>query len=208
MLTVIATQLPTDRFGTPELMSFGLLPNGDMREHFALVFRTDANDGQAPLVRVHSECVTGDLLGSLRCDCGRQLEEALGRLLKHGGVLVYLRQEGRGIGLHEKLKAYALQDAGLDTFEANRQLGHGDDERSYESAALILKMLQMPAIRLLTRNPDKARQLESFGVRVVEQVRTGLHVNPHNERYVRAKDVRAWELSEDAAAGGADTAKV
>ena len=110
--------------------------------------------------------------------------------------------------MHEKLKAYALQDAGLDTFEANRQLGHGDDERSYESAALILKMLQMPAIRLLTRNPDNARQLESFGVRVVEQVRTGLHVNPHNERYVRAKDVRAWELSEDAAAGGADTAKV
>jgi GTP cyclohydrolase II len=188
---ITRTILPLEHYGSPEIVSFRGLPGGDGKDHFALIFPSRQGDAKIPLVRMHSECVTGDVLGSLRCDCGKQLTEALSRLSIEGGILIYLRQEGRGIGLDEKLRAYQLQDSGFDTFEANVRLGHGEDARSYVLAAEILRVLEVSKIRLLTRNPDKARQLRNAGIDVVEQVKTGLHLNPRNEKYLQAKERRA-----------------
>jgi GTP cyclohydrolase II len=143
--------------------------------------------GEAPLVRPHSECLTGDVFGSLRCDCGPQLREAVERIGDEGGFLLYLRQEGRGIGLYAKLDAYALQDAGLDTYEANVALGHGEDERDYTAAAQMLRAVGVGRIRLLSNNPDKAVQLEALGVEVVERVPTAVHLSAANARYLAAK---------------------
>ena len=143
--------------------------------------------GRVPLVRLHSECLTGDVLGSARCDCGPQLAEAVERLSEVGGYLVYLRQEGRGIGLYNKIDAYALQDRGLDTFEANRALGFGDDERSYGVAAQMLLALGVDRVSLLTNNPDKIGQLHAAGVTVEDFLTTGLHLSPVNRRYLSAK---------------------
>lgn len=166
----------------------------DDKEHLALglgdwrraVARSRAG-GAAPLVRPHSECLTGDVFGSERCDCGPQLREAVERISAHGGFLLYLRQEGRGIGLYAKLDAYALQDAGLDTFEANRALGRADDERDYTAAAQMLAALGVERIALLSNNPDKADQLDRYGVSVTEHVPTGVHLSATNARYLRAK---------------------
>ena len=144
---------------------------------------------RVPLVRVHSECLTGDALGSLRCDCGPQLREAVARIHEVGGYLVYLRQEGRGIGLYNKIDAYALQDHGLDTFEANEALGFGSDERRYGVAAQMLLALGVARLDLLTNNPDKATQLRASGIRVERCEPTGLHLSPVNGRYLAAK---AW----------------
>ena len=141
----------------------------------------------APLVRPHSECLTGDVFGSQRCDCGAQLREAVERIADSGGFLLYLRQEGRGIGLYAKLDAYALQDKGLDTNEANLALGHGEDERSYLVAAQMLQALGVSRIALLTNNPDKARQLRRFGVTVAALVPTGVHLSAANARYLGTK---------------------
>jgi GTP cyclohydrolase II len=141
----------------------------------------------APLVRPHSECLTGDVFGSQRCDCGAQLREAVERIADVGGYLLYLRQEGRGIGLYSKLEAYTLQDSGVDTYEANLVLGHGEDERSYVAAAQMLQALGVSRIALLSNNPDKARQLRSSGMSVVAQVRTAVHVSPANVRYLESK---------------------
>ena len=190
-MDITRTILPLEHYGSPEIVSFRGLPGGDSKDHFALIFPSRHGAAEDPLVRIHSECVTGDVLGSLRCDCGKQLAEALSRLSLEGGILIYLRQEGRGIGLDEKLKAYKLQDSGFDTFEANVQLGHGEDARSYALAAEILRVLEVPKIRLLTRNPDKVGQLRTAGIEVVQQVKTGLHVNPRNEKYLQAKERRA-----------------
>ena len=140
-----------------------------------------------PLIRPHSECLTGDVFGSERCDCGPQLREAVERIAVAGGYLLYLRQEGRGIGLYSKLDAYALQDAGVDTYEANLALGHGEDERSYVAAAQMLHALGVSRVALLSNNPDKARQLRSCGVTVVEQVPTGVYVSAANHRYLETK---------------------
>ena len=140
-----------------------------------------------PLVRPHSECLTGDVFGSQRCDCGAQLREAVERIADSGGYLLYLRQEGRGIGLYAKLDAYALQDTGLDTYEANLALGHGKDERSYLVAAQMLQALGVPRVALLSNNPDKARQLRRCGVSVAEEVPTGVHLSAANGRYLAAK---------------------
>lgn len=140
-----------------------------------------------PLVRLHSECLTGDLLGSARCDCGPQLDEALALLSRRGGALLYLRQEGRGIGLANKLDAYLLQDAGADTFEANRLLGRDDDERDYATAAAMLHALGLTRVLLLTNNPDKERQLRAHGIDVVRSVPTGVHRTPANSAYLEAK---------------------
>lgn len=165
-------------------ISFDDLPDG--REHFAVALgRIDPD--QPPLVRLHSECMTGDVFGSHRCDCGPQLREALYRLHTEGGYLLYLRQEGRGIGLYAKFDAYHLQSQGLDTYEANRHLNYPDDMRSYDSAAAMLKALDVPAVRLLTNNPDKAAQLQAHGIEVVKRVPTGLYVTAHNRRYLEAK---------------------
>ncbi|MGT2462844.1 GTP cyclohydrolase II [Sinomonas atrocyanea] len=140
-----------------------------------------------PLVRPHSECLTGDVLGSQRCDCGPQLREAAERISEAGGFLLYLRQEGRGIGLYAKLDAYALQDQGLDTYAANRALGRGEDERDYRAAAQMLLAVGADRIRLLSNNPDKAAQLEANGIAVLERVPTRVHLSPANARYLAAK---------------------
>jgi len=170
------------------VVSFDGLVDG--REHlaFALGDRTAPGSRRGvPLIRVHSECLTGDVFGSQRCDCGPQLREAVERIAGAGGYLLYLRQEGRGIGLYSKLEAYALQDTGVDTYDANLALGHREDERSYVAAAQMLQALGAPRVALLSNNPDKARQLRSCGVRVVAQVPTGVHVSAANVRYLETK---------------------
>ncbi|MGS2616788.1 GTP cyclohydrolase II [Micromonospora sp. LZ34] len=169
----------------------------DGREHLALGLGdwTGARDrgtagGAPPLVRPHSECLTGDVFGSQRCDCGPQLREAAERISDRGGFLLYLRQEGRGIGLYAKLDAYALQDAGLDTYEANEALGHRPDERDYTVAAQMLAALGVPRIALLSNNPDKAAQLRRHGVTVAGRVATGVYLSPANAGYLAAKASR------------------
>jgi GTP cyclohydrolase II len=164
----------------------------DDREHlaFALGDRTSSDppdEHSIPLIRPHSECLTGDVFGSQRCDCGPQLREAVERIVAAGGYLLYLRQEGRGIGLYSKLAAYALQDSGVDTYDANLALGHGEDERNYVAAAQMLDALGVSRVALLSNNPDKARQLRSCGVTVVEQVPTGVYVSAANHRYLETK---------------------
>jgi GTP cyclohydrolase II len=166
----------------------------DEREHIALglgdwteALERSIAGGPAPLVRPHSECLTGDVFGSQRCDCGPQLREGVERLAASGGFLLYLRQEGRGIGLYAKLEAYALQDAGLDTYEANLALGHDEDERDYTVAAQMLLALGVDRIALLSNNPDKAEQLRRLGVTVTECVPTGVHLSPANAGYLAAK---------------------
>ena len=140
-----------------------------------------------PLVRVHSECLTGDVFGSQRCDCGPQLNDALHRIGKEGGFVLYLRQEGRGIGLYAKLDAYVLQDQGLDTYEANERLNFPHDLRDFTPAAQMLLALGVKRIRLLTNNPDKAKQLEAAGIEIAEIVPTGVFVTEHNIQYLEAK---------------------
>jgi GTP cyclohydrolase II len=158
----------------------------DGKEHIALGLGDYAGSA-APLVRPHSECLTGDVFGSERCDCGPQLREAVERVAAQGGYVLYLRQEGRGIGLYAKLDAYALQDQGLDTYAANRALGHGDDERDYTAAAQMLRTLGADSIRLLSNNPDKALQLDALGIDIAEQLPTEVHLSESNLRYLQAK---------------------
>ncbi len=143
-----------------------------------------------PLVRIHSECLTGDVLGSQRCDCGAQMREGLERIAEEGGYLLYLRQEGRGIGLYGKLDAYALQDVGLDTYDANLALGFRADARDYTAAAQMLHALGVDTVALLSNNPDKAEQLGRLGVAVTERVPTHIHWSPANARYLATKAVR------------------
>jgi GTP cyclohydrolase II len=168
------------------VFSFDGLADGLEHVAFGLGPLTSGSD-EVPLVRPHSECLTGDVFGSQRCDCGPQLREAVERIADSGGFLLYLRQEGRGIGLYAKLDAYALQDAGLDTYEANLALGHGEDERCYLVAAQMLQALGVSRISLLSNNPDKARQLTRFGINVAAQVPTGVHLSEANARYLAAK---------------------
>lgn len=175
------------------VFSFAGLVDG--REHlaFALGDRTapvPADDRHVPLIRPHSECLTGDVFGSERCDCGSQLREAVERIAEAGGYLLYLRQEGRGIGLYSKLDAYALQDDGIDTYDANLALGHDEDERSYVAASQMLHALGVSRVALLSNNPDKAQQLRDFGIVVVEQVPTGVYVSAANHRYLETKACR------------------
>ena len=171
---------------TARVLTFDGLVDG--REHLALGLGDWERAVQTtPLVRPHSECLTGDVFGSQRCDCGPQLREAVERIAEPGGLLLYLRQEGRGIGLYAKLDAYALQDAGLDTYEANVALGRGEDERDYTAAAQMLLALGADRIRLLSNNPDKAAQLEARGVQVTERIPTGVHLSAANLRYLATK---------------------
>ncbi len=150
---------------------------------------------KAPLVRIHSQCLTGDVFTSERCDCRAQLEFSLRKIAKEpSGVLLYLPQEGRGIGLINKLKAYELQDAGLDTVEANRRLGFADDARDYQFAAEALKALGIHAVRLLSNNPDKVEQLERAGVRVVERVPCRPRPSSHSASYLRNKKDKLGHL--------------
>jgi GTP cyclohydrolase II len=161
----------------------------DGREHIALRLG-DPRRAPAPLVRPHSECLTGDVFASQRCDCGPQLREAVERITAAGGYLLYLRQEGRGVGLYTKLDAYALQDTGLDTYEANLALGHGEDERDYTVAAQMLHALGADRVALLSNNPDKVEQLCRLGVIVTERIPTGVYLSPANAGYLAAKASR------------------
>ena len=165
-------------------------------EHLAIVIG-EPNSGAVVPVRLHSACLTGDLLGSLRCDCGDQLRRAVSRIASlGGGVLLYLDQEGRGIGLANKLRAYALQDAGLDTLDADQHLGFLPDERSYDVAAAMLRELGVKRIRLLTNNPSKINALMEHGIKVVGRLPLVVPVNSHNQRYLKAKLDRAGHLAE------------
>jgi GTP cyclohydrolase II len=179
---------------TARVFTFDGLVDGQENLAFGLGDRaaplTSGEARQVPLVRPHSECLTGDVFGSGRCDCGAQLREAVERIADRGGYLLYLRQEGRGIGLYAKLEAYALQDTGLDTYEANLALGHREDERSYLVAAQMLRALGVKDIALLSNNPDKARQLGRFGVNVASRVPTGVHLSDANARYLATKATR------------------
>jgi GTP cyclohydrolase II len=189
---VIPLEFPDGYRAQAEVFTFTGLADG--REHLALglgewraaVARATLG-GPAPLVRPHSECLTGDVFGSRRCDCGPQLREAVERITETGGFLLYLRQEGRGIGLYAKLDAYALQDTGLDTYEANVALGRGEDERDYRVAAQMLHALGVDRVRLLTNNPDKAMQLDALGIGIDDRIPTGVHMTPANVRYLTAK---------------------
>jgi GTP cyclohydrolase II len=172
-----------DGYATTALVTtFGGLVDG--REHLALRLGEPA---AVPLVRPHSECLTGDVFASQRCDCGPQLREAVERIATAGGYLLYLRQEGRGIGLYAKIDAYALQDTGLDTYEANLALGRAADERDYTVAAQMLRALGVSRVSLLSNNPDKAAQLGRLGVEVAARVPTGVHVSAANLTYLSAK---------------------
>ena len=197
-VATVRTQVPVPlRFAdgyatTARVFSFEGLVDG--REHLALGlgdWSGELERGTTPLVRPHSECLTGDVFGSQRCDCGPQLREAVERVAGAGGFVLYLRQEGRGIGLYAKLEAYALQDGGLDTYEANLALGHDEDERDYTVAAQMLRALGVDRIALLSNNPDKAEQLGQLGVTVAERVPTGVHLSPSNAGYLAAKARRS-----------------
>jgi len=174
--------------------------SNDMREHVALVLGQQSSD-HVPLVRLHSECLTGDIFGSLKCDCGPQLDAALAAMsdeAAHGGwgAVLYLRQEGRGIGLINKLRAYRLQDEGFDTLEANRRLGLPEEARDFPVAAQMLDLLGTRTIRLMTNNPQKVEALEAEGIVVAERVPHQLPQNPHNRKYLATKRDKAGHLLE------------
>lgn len=165
----------------------------DAAEHVALII--GAPDGSPPLVRLHSECLTGDVLGSLKCDCGPQLAGALSAMTHaNWGILLYLRQEGRGIGLINKLRAYALQDQGFDTVDANLRLGFGVDERDFRVAARMLALLGQRKVRLMTNNPQKVAGLEGAGIEVVDRVAHKMGENPHNSAYLATKRDRTGHV--------------
>jgi 3,4-dihydroxy 2-butanone 4-phosphate synthase/GTP cyclohydrolase II len=181
---VAVARLPTE-FGEFQLVAFESLI--DRETHVALV-RGDLGDGQAVMVRVHSKCLTGDVFHSARCDCGPQLHTAMRRIAEEGrGVLLYLNQEGRGIGLANKIRAYALQDQGYDTVEANERLGFKADQRDYGIGAQILRDLGVRSMRLLTNNPRKFVGLEGYGLSVVESLPIEIPASEHTRRYLRAK---------------------
>lgn len=167
------------------------------KEHVVLTMG-DVADGAPVLTRIHSECLTGDALFSMRCDCGNQLQAALQAIAEEGrGALFYLRQEGRGIGLLNKIKAYKLQDAGADTVEANEQLGFGADMRDYSMLQPMAEHLGVKAVRLMTNNPRKVAALEEQGVEVVERIALHTDSNPHNEKYLQTKAGKLGHMFED-----------
>lgn len=188
---VARARLPLEDLPPTQIIVFRAEHDG--QEHVALLIGAFA--GKPPLVRLHSECLTGDVFGSLKCDCGPQLKQAL-RLIGEagGGILLYLRQEGRGIGLANKLRAYALQDRGLDTVDANERLGFADDERNYAEAAAMLRTLGVQKVRLLTNNPNKVGALETAGIKVVERVAHHMEANPHNADYLSTKRKKSGHL--------------
>ncbi|KQT35412.1 GTP cyclohydrolase [Sphingomonas sp. Leaf412] len=180
----VRARLPVAQAEDAEIVAFRSPESAD--EHVALLIGQP--DGRPPLVRLHSECLTGDVLGSLKCDCGPQLDAAIRAIRESGwGLLLYLRQEGRGIGLVNKLRAYALQDQGYDTVDANTRLGFAIDARDFGVAARMLTLLGQDRVRLLTNNPAKVAGLEAAGVTVAERVAHALPANPHNERYLATK---------------------
>ncbi|MDH5606386.1 MAG: GTP cyclohydrolase II [Anaerolineae bacterium] len=188
---VVSSRIPTD-YGEFHLSLY--TNDQDEKEHLAYILG-DVSGQENVLVRVHSECFTGDVLGSKRCDCGEQLGNSLAMIVQQGqGVLVYMRQEGRGIGLKEKLRAYNLQDQGFDTVDANIALGHQADSRDYSITAAILENIGVRSIRLLTNNPAKIEDLRAHGVKVVERIPILPTLNIDNEAYIRTKVFRMDHL--------------
>jgi GTP cyclohydrolase II len=168
-----------------ELLSFYGLKTD--KEHVAVIFKSADKTQDIPLVRMHSECLTGDVFHSSRCDCGEQLDETIQIMSETGGIILYLRQEGRGIGLYNKIDAYRLQSEGMNTYEANNHLGFGDDLRDFTEAAEMLRALGTEKIRLVTNNPKKIKELKSFGIEIEEVVNTSAHIKSGNESYLKAK---------------------
>lgn len=196
MIEEIVKKMVSARIPTPEgefQLDLYLDPSDD-KEHLALVLG-EVSDKQNVLVRVHSECFTGDVLGSSRCDCGEQLAQSMQMIAKAGaGVVLYLRQEGRGIGLLNKLRAYNLQDEGYDTVEANLLLGHEPDERNFTIAACILNDLNIKSIQLLTNNPKKIESLQALGIQVRQRIHISPTITPENRKYLETKVERMNHL--------------
>ena len=182
MKRLVESRLPT-AVGSFTILAFG--EEGDLFPH--VVLKSTLESDAAPVVRIHSECMTGDLFGSARCDCGQQLNRALDSIAKEGGALLYLRQEGRGIGLVEKLKAYNLQDKGRDTIQSNEELGHPADARGYEDAVAILKDLGWDAVQLMTNNPLKMEALNAGGIEVVKRLPVIIPAGKENADYLHVK---------------------
>jgi GTP cyclohydrolase II len=189
---VVAARLPISAFEAGRLHIFR--PQDGAEEHYAVeIGRPDRS--KPVLSRLHSACFTGDVLGSLKCDCGPQLHGALAQMGAEGaGVLLYLNQEGRGIGLANKMRAYSLQDQGFDTVEANHRLGFDDDERDFRIGAEILRKMGFSSVRLLTNNPKKVARMEDHGLTVTERVPLKVGLNPHNERYLAVKAAKSGHL--------------
>ncbi len=188
------TKLPS-KFGDFQIVAF--YNDIDHKEHIAII-QGDVSGQEDVPVRLHSECLTGDALGSLRCDCGDQLEASLKMIneLKNG-IVLYLRQEGRGIGLVNKLKAYQLQDAGHDTVEANKILGFADDERDYDVAAHMLSSLDVKSVKLMTNNPQKINDLKNHGVKITGRLPIQIQANKHNEKYLKTKKEKSGHLLDE-----------
>jgi len=190
---VAIADLPT-RFGNYQVVAFR--SPYDQKEHAAFVHGNVVESERVP-VRLHSECLTGDAIGSLRCDCRDQLTESLETIGKMDrGIVLYLRQEGRGIGFTNKIRAYQLQDAGYDTVQANELLGFKPDERDYGVAAHMLRSLHVPSIRIMTNNPDKISDLTRHGVKIVGRIPVPVQLNPHNRQYLEAKRRKLGHLLE------------
>jgi GTP cyclohydrolase II len=172
-----------------EIASFSHLTSE--KEHIAIIFKKADEKQTSPLVRIHSECLTGDVFHSSRCDCGEQLDEAINIMEEEGGVILYLRQEGRGIGLYNKIEAYKLQSQGLNTYQANNQLGFEDDQRGYYEAGQMLAALNIHTLKLFTNNPLKVESLREYGINIEKVIRTSTHIKEDNADYLKAKAVNA-----------------
>lgn len=191
-MKVAETTLPTEEYGTFRLLGF---ESSDKSEGVIVLVRGDLRAEEAPLVRIHSQCLTGDVFGSGRCDCGAQLHLALEKIANRGtGVLIYQLQEGRGIGLMNKLLAYELQDSGHDTVEANRHLGFEADHRNYDLCADVLRSIGVSAVRLMSNNPQKIEALEGAGIRVVERVPIEIPPSDSTKNYLKTKKAKLGHL--------------